>query len=227
VRGDEYLDEPGLAQAAGRCGIRGGWLVDSTNFIDYYELLQVSPNADDDTIQRVFRHLAMKYHPDHQNTPDDERFRRLVEAHKVLTDPESRAGYDAAYREYWNRKWKLVSESGDSASFNGDREMREQMLSLFYVQRRRAMASPGIGEYEIARLLRTPLELVEFHLWYLRAKGWVERLDSGMLAISAAGVDQVEQGQLKLGHERLLEAHRAGESRAAETDSAQQPGTTD
>jgi curved DNA-binding protein CbpA len=185
--------------------------VDSTHFVDYYELLQVSPTADDDTIQRVFRHLAKKYHPDHQDTPDEERFRRLVEAHKVLTDAEARAGYDAVYQEYWNRKWKLVSESGDSASFDGDRETRERMLSLFYVQRRRNMALPGIGEYEIARLLRTPLELVEFHLWYLRAKGWVERLDSGMLAISAAGVDQVEQGQLRLGHERLLEAHRSGE----------------
>jgi curved DNA-binding protein CbpA len=201
--------------------------LDATTFVDYYELLQVSPNADDDTIQRVFRHLAKKYHPDHQNTPDDERFRRLVEAHKVLTNPEARAGYDAAYQEYWNRKWKLVSESGDSASFSGDREMREQMLSLFYVQRRRNMALPGIGEYEIARLLRTPVELVEFHLWYLRAKGWIERLDSGMLAISAAGVDQVEQGQLKLGHERLLEAHRAGESREPVRGSVEEHGTTD
>jgi len=186
--------------------------VDPATFVDYYELLQVSPNADEDTIQRVFRHLAKKHHPDHQETPDNETFRRLVDAHRVLTDPETRAGYDATYHEYWNRKWKLVAESGDSASFNDDHEMRERMLSLFYVQRRRSMASPGIGEYEIARLLRTPVELVEFHLWYLRAKGWIERLESGMLAISAAGVDQVEQGQLKLGHERLLEAHRSGEA---------------
>jgi curved DNA-binding protein CbpA len=186
--------------------------VDPTTFIDYYELLQVSPNADDDTIQRVFRHLAKKYHPDQGEHSDDERFRRLVEAHRVLSDPEARAGYDAAYQEYWNRKWRLVSEAGSSASFSEDRDMRERMLSLFYVQRRRSMALPGLGEYEIARLLRTPVELVEFHLWYLRAKGWIERLDSGMLAISAAGVDQVEQGQLKLGHERLLEAHPAGEA---------------
>jgi hypothetical protein len=78
------------------------------------------------------------------------------------------------------------------------------------------MALPGIGEYEVARLMRTPLELVEFHIWYLRAKGWLERLDSGMLAISAAGVDQVEQGQLKLGHERLLEAHDGGAPPGAE-----------
>jgi curved DNA-binding protein CbpA len=186
--------------------------VDPTAFIDYYELLQVSPNADDDTIQRVFRHLAKKYHPDQGEASDDERFRRLVDAHRVLSDPASRAGYDAAYQEYWNRKWKLVAEAGSSASFGEDRETRERMLSLFYVQRRRSMALPGLGEYEIARLLRTPVELVEFHLWYLRAKGWIERLDSGMLAISAAGVDQVEQGQLKLGHERLLEAHAASEA---------------
>ena len=183
--------------------------MEPTRFVDYYELLQVSPNADGDTIQRVFRHLAKKYHPDHHQTPDEEKFRRLVEAHKVLTDPEARAGYDAAYQEYWNRKWRLVSESGDSAAFSDDREMRERMLSLFYVQRRRSMASPGLGEYEIARLLQRPVELVEFHLWYLRSKGWIERLESGMLAISAPGVDQVEQSQLKLGQERLLEAHRS------------------
>ena len=102
-----------------------------------------------------------------------------------------------------------MSESGNGAAFDQDRDTRERMLSLFYVQRRRSMALPGLGEYEIARLLRTPVELVEFHLWYLRAKGWIERLDSGMLAISAAGVDQVEQGKLKLGRERLLEAHAA------------------
>jgi len=193
--------------------------VDPTTFIDFYELLQVSPNADVDTIQRVFRHLAKKYHPDHHETPDEEKFRRLVEAHKVLTDPEARAGYDAAYQDYWNRKWRLVAEAGDTTAFQQDHDMRERMLSLFYVQRRRSMASPGLGEYEIARLLQRPVELVEFHLWYLRSKGWIERLESGMLAISAPGVDQVEQSQLKLGQERLLEAHRSV-STAADTDAA-------
>jgi hypothetical protein len=181
--------------------------VTSATFVDYYELLQVSPNADGDTIQRVFRHLAKKYHPDHQTSPDDDRFPRLVEAHDTLTNPEARAGYDVKYQEYWNRKWKLASEASDGSAFGNDRETRERMLSLFYVQRRRSMNAPGLGEYEVARLLRTPLELVEFHIWYLRAKGWIERLETGMLAISALGVDEVEQGQLRLGHDRLLEAH--------------------
>jgi len=59
----------------------------------------------------------------------------------------------------------------------------------------------------MARLLRTPVELVEFHLWYLRSKGWIERLESGMLAISAIGVDEIERSRLQLGEDRLLEAH--------------------
>ena len=181
--------------------------MNATIFVDYYELLQVSPNADEDTIQRVFRHLAKKFHPDSAESADADRFNLLVEAHKTLADPENRAGYDVKYQEYWNRKWKLASEASDGSAFGNDRDTRERMLSLFYVQRRRSMNAPGLGEYEVARLMRTPIELVEFHIWYLRAKGWIERLDSGLLAISALGVDQVEQGQLRLGHDRLLEAH--------------------
>jgi len=73
---DEYLDE---RRRRGHVPSPGGWQVDATTFVDYYELLQVSPNADEDTIQRVFRHLAKKYHPDHQDSPDGDRFRRLVE----------------------------------------------------------------------------------------------------------------------------------------------------
>jgi hypothetical protein len=69
------------------------------------------------------------------------------------------------------------------------------------------MANPGLGEHEMARLLSVPDELVEFHLWYLKDKGWVVRLDSGLLAITAPGVDQVEQSQLRLRPDRLLEAH--------------------
>jgi len=181
--------------------------VNQPAFVDFYELLQLSPNADPDTVERVFRHLAKKYHPDRQIVQDDDRFRRLVEAHTTLTNPEKRAAYDVRYQEYWNRKWRLASEASDGTAFGDDRETRGRLLSLLYVQRRRNMSSPGLGEYEMARLLRTPVELVEFHLWYLRSKGWIERLESGMLAISAIGVDEIERSRLQLGEDRLLEAH--------------------
>ncbi|HET6490603.1 MAG TPA: DnaJ domain-containing protein [Syntrophales bacterium] len=190
-----------------------------TDFIDYYELLQLSSNADTDTIERVFRHLAKKLHPDNTESADSDRFRLIVEAHRILSNAETRAGYDVKYQDYWNRKWKLASEASDGTAFGDDREIRESLLSMLYIQRRRNMKHPGLGDYDMARLLSKPIELVEFHLWYLKAKGWVERLDTGLLAISALGVDQVEQSRLRLGKDRLLTADgaapRGTEGRAA------------
>ena len=180
--------------------------MDENGFIDYYELLQLSSTADTDTIERVFRHLAKKFHPDNKESGDSDRFRLILEAHRTLSDPEKRAGYDAKYQEHWDRKWKLASEASNATGFGDDRKDRENLLSLLYVQRRRNMERPGLGDYELARLLGKPFELVEFHVWYLKAKGWVERLDTGQLAISALGVDQVEQGRLRLRNDHMLTA---------------------
>jgi curved DNA-binding protein CbpA len=176
-------------------------------FVDYYDLLQLSPNADDDTIHRVFRHLAKKCHPDAKEGADPDRFRQLALAHAILTDPETRAAYDAKYQEHWNKRWGVAAEASDGSAFTDDRETREKLLSLLYVQRRRDMRSPGLGEYEMARLLQVPVELVEFHIWYLREKGWVQRIETGQLAISANGVDSIEMSRLRLPAERLLSAH--------------------
>ena len=178
----------------------------ANEFIDYYELLQLSSNADAETIERVFRHLAQKFHPDHNNVTNKDRFIQIIEAHQILIDPETRAGYDVKYRDYWNRKWRLASVASDMSEFGDDKVSRERILSLLYVQRRRSMKSPGLGEVEISRLLNTPLEMVDFHLWYIRTKGWVERLDTGHLAITALGVDQAEQSR-QLRPEYLIEAH--------------------
>jgi curved DNA-binding protein CbpA len=177
-------------------------------FVDYYELLQLNPNADNQTIEHIFRHLAKKFHPDNAECADTVRFQQVVEAHRTLTDPETRAGYDARYQDYWNRKWGVASEASRTSAFDDDQRTRERLLSLLYVQRRRDMGSPGLGEMEIARLLHVPPELVEFHLWYLKAKGWSERLENGLLAITAAGVDQVEEHRLRLNPDHLLEAPR-------------------
>lgn len=193
-----------------------------TEFIDYYEALQLGSNADTDTIERVFRHLAKKFHPDNIKSADNETFIRIVEAYRTLVDPETRAGYDVRYQDYWNHKWNLAAEANDKTAFDDDREIREYLLSLMYTQRRRNMKNPGLGEYEMARLLSKPIELVEFHLWYLKAKGWVERLDSGLMAISALGVDQVEHSRLRLRNDNLLMAPRVdpenAEGRASHYD---------
>jgi hypothetical protein len=65
--------------------------------LDCYEVMQLSPNADAETISRVYRLLAFRYHPDNTETGNSEMFLRLSEAHQILSDPKKRAGYDAAH----------------------------------------------------------------------------------------------------------------------------------
>ena len=175
-------------------------------FVDYYELLQISPNADEDTIQRVFRHLAKKYHPDAPGGPDGKRFNELVEAHRTLTNAEARAAYDAAYQQHWNRTWRVVAEAATGDGVLDDAAVRERLLSLLYVQRRQSMRQPGMGEIDLARLVGSQPEHLEFHLWYLKEKGWLQRLETGMHAITAQGVEEVERQRRRIGPERLLES---------------------
>jgi len=63
---------------------------------DYYDVLGVNRDADDETVKKAYRRLAMKHHPD-RNTGDkssEERFKEAKEAYEVLSDADKRAAYD-------------------------------------------------------------------------------------------------------------------------------------
>ncbi|MHB8188262.1 MAG: DnaJ C-terminal domain-containing protein [Dermatophilaceae bacterium] len=63
---------------------------------DLYEALGVSRGASTEEIQRAYRRLARKYHPDVNKSPDAEnRFKEISGAYDVLSDPETRRKYDA------------------------------------------------------------------------------------------------------------------------------------
>jgi curved DNA-binding protein CbpA len=192
--------------------------LNGSSFVDFYDVLQISPNADDDTIQQMFRHLAKKWHPDNPKG-DNERFTLVVEAHKTLTNPEKRAAYDLRYQRFWESRWGLAADASDGRIVSSDSEVRESLLSLYYVQRRSKMNDPGLGEMEVARLIRIPIHLVEFQIWYLKEKGWIQRLENGKFALTALGVDEVEKNRLRLHPDRLIPANvQIPENESRESD---------
>ena len=176
------------------------------SFVDYYDVLQVSTRADEDTIGRVFRHLAKRYHPDNPQTGDSDKFNLLVNAHTTLSNPELRAAYDVQYQESREQQWQLVSDAADSQGFEDDYIIREKLLSLLYVQRRRDMEVPGLGNFELEQLVDCPREMMEFHIWYLKEKNWIMRNEMGLLTITADGVDKVELTRVRLSPDRLISA---------------------
>ena len=174
-------------------------------FVDYYELLEMSPNANSETVERIFRYFAMRYHPDNQQTGNEARFSEIVEAHNVLKDPVKRAQYDIAYQEHSGLRLKLAGEASDTKGVERDAMVQAKLLSLLYVKRRQDVTNPGIGDVELERLSGCPPEHLEFHLWYMKAKGWISRIENGTIAITVEGVDRANSEHLRDPTIRLLD----------------------
>ena len=171
---------------------------------DYYEDLQISPNADKEMIERVFRILAKRYHPDNTETGDAEKFNVLYKAYQVISDPEERAAFDAKYEQLRADRWKIVEEASQSDGFEQDDRIRQGVLSLLYVARRQDALNPGMGIMEFEKVLGCPQHHMDFHLWYLKEKGWILRTDTGGYAITADGVDKMAKNDLMLRKDHLL-----------------------
>jgi curved DNA-binding protein CbpA len=71
------------------------------SFVDYYDVLQVSPRADAEVIEKAYRVLIGKHHPDKGG--DTRHAQQLNEAHDVLGDPRKRADYDRDWAGHQNR----------------------------------------------------------------------------------------------------------------------------
>jgi len=63
---------------------------------DYYEILGVNKDANDDEIKKAYRKLAMKFHPDRNpdNPKAEEHFKEAKEAYEILSDSSKRSAYD-------------------------------------------------------------------------------------------------------------------------------------
>ena len=159
---------------------------------DLYEVLQVSTNADLETIHRIFRILATRYHPDNRETGDAAAFHKLVDAYNVLSDPSRRAAFDVWYRQNCKRQWKIFESSTATSGITGEKRKRAGILQALYTKRIADPDKPMLNSRELENLLGCPREHLEFALWYLREGGHVARTDNGKFQITVKGVDLAE-----------------------------------
>jgi len=189
--------------------VSGAQLVGAATFTDYYEILEISPNANRETIERIFRHHARRYHPDNGATGDVARFNAIVEAHNVLKDPVKRAEYDVKHQDRANLHRVLSEEASDPRGLQRDIDIQNKLLSLLYFKCRLNIDDPGIGDFELERLLDIPREHLAFHLWYLKEKGWIRTLSNGLIGITVEGVDRVNIEQQPKSVIKLLKDRNA------------------
>ena len=138
---------------------------------DYYEILAISRDADDDEIKRAYRKLAMQYHPDRNpgNKDAEEKFKEASEAYEVLRDGEKRQIYDQYGHEgLQGRGFSGFSGFEDIFSSFGD--IFEDFFSFGSGSRRRNRPVQGNSlrynmEITLEEAFAGKEEVIEFKKW--------------------------------------------------------------
>jgi hypothetical protein len=160
--------------------------------LDYYEVMQLSPNADHETVHRVYRLLAQRYHPDNTDSGNAELFVQLTEAFQALSDPEKRAAYDARHSGEKNLRWKIFDQSVVATGPEVEKTKRRGILGLLYATTVKDPERASMTVHSFEDMLGCPREHLEAALWYLRGKGYVQRTDGGRYTLTVLGFEEAE-----------------------------------
>lgn len=159
---------------------------------NYYEILQISRHADVETIHRVYRMMAARFHPDNPSTGNSETFLLLKRAYEVLSDPDRRAQYDDSHELEEQQPLAIFELKDFVFGLKGEVNRRLGVLALLYNRRRANHDNPGLSVLDLERRMAFPREHLNFALWYLRAKGYVRQEDNSDCGITAQGIDFIE-----------------------------------
>ena len=171
---------------------------------DFYEVLQVSRSADMDTIRRVFHVLAQRYHPDNSETGSDQKFRQVVEANAVLSDPEKRAAFDVRLASQDKSRYRIFDSLQSTEGVQAEIRKREGILRLLYTKRLTEPQEPAMRGRDFADMLGCPIEHLEFSLWFLREQRCINRSDNNRFEITFHGVEVFEAEQASYSKKSLI-----------------------
>jgi curved DNA-binding protein len=162
-------------------------------FTDYYELMQISAKAEAATIQRVYRMLASRYHPDNPESGDTDKFVLLQRAYAVLSNSDERAAYDAELNRHSTQPLPVFELKDFVVGIDAEVNRRLGVLCLLYNRRKTNPDNPGFSVLDLETKMAMPREHLEFTIWYLREKGHVRRDEtSNDIMVTSEGVDFVE-----------------------------------
>lgn len=178
--------------------------------VNYYDLLQIHPRAEMETIHRVYRLFAGRYHPDNKQTGDAERFRIIAEAYEVLSDPDRRAEYDRQLEENQPAALPIFQSREFTDGIDAEAKIRVGILCLLYAKRRANPDLAALSMLDLENLMSFPREHLQFAMWYLKGRRYITQDDRSSFVITAEGVDFLES-QLP-NNEMLYKIFTASES---------------
>jgi hypothetical protein len=159
---------------------------------DYYDILQIGPQAETETIYRVYRIMAARFHPDNPETGNVDKFLLLKTAYEVLSDPDKRAAYDARRQEKPAGPMPVFELKDFVTGVEAEGNRRLGVLSLLYNQRRLDPDHPSVTLLDLENRMAFPREYLAFTMWYLRSKGLVTAADNSDYTLTAPGAEFVE-----------------------------------
>ena len=116
--------------------------------IDYYEILEVNKNASKEIIDKAFKTLAKKYHPDANSAEDkewaEEKFKEINEAYEILSDEEKRKKYDGEI----NKKIELNDIQLEKLKLKYNEMIKENEMLRLQINRLRGSIGLNQNAYQ-------------------------------------------------------------------------------
>ena len=155
--------------------------------------MQISPAAEVETIQRVYRLLANWYHPDNPHTGDAGRFARLTRRLRNPVEARNPRRLRWEYQSHIAKPLKVFELKEFAPGIDGERNRRMGILCVLFNRRRSNPEAAGLSILDLENQTGFPREHLLFTLWCLKELELVRQDETTDLAITGRGVEYLEK----------------------------------
>jgi hypothetical protein len=189
----------------------------ATEFVDYYDFLMVSPQADKAMLEWAVRLMLTRYGPKTPETADPAKYETTKAAYRALIDPVKREEYGQLWVKHKGQSRPTESGKRERRAPPGRAgqptlekicvvheateddvrlqvKLREAVLSALYDVLITNPRNIELGRAEIAKAMHCRIDDLEFPIWFVREIGLIKTSNAGDYSITALGVQWVESG---------------------------------